>query len=117
MKFGWSGVISCSIVLLIAFQPRVAEAAKKKPRPRPHARRARAAPTPVERATGNTLEERLGSLVNGNVAHASEASIQIVEIDDGRVVAERAPNIPLAPASNMKLFTTAAAIDLLKPTF
>ena len=34
-----------------------------------------------------------------------------------RVVAERNPSTPLAPASNMKLFTTAAAIDLLHPDF
>ncbi|GAC1437230.1 MAG: D-alanyl-D-alanine carboxypeptidase/D-alanyl-D-alanine-endopeptidase [Thermoanaerobaculia bacterium] len=80
-------------------------------------RRARAAATPVDRATGANLAERLQSLINGSVSRASEASIQIIEIDSGRVIAEREPHQPLAPASNMKLFTTAAAIDLLKPTF
>src|SRR6185369_15847026 len=94
-------------------QPAAAEAAKKR---RP-ARRARVAATPVDKATGANLEERLASLINGTVSRASEASIQVVEIGSGRVVAERDPHQPLAPASNMKLFTTAAAIDLLKPTF
>ena len=114
MKFGWSRFIVVSIVLLIALQPEIAEAAKKK---RPSRRRARVAATPVDKATGATLEERLQSLISGTVSRASEASIEIVEMDNGRVVAERDPHQPLAPASNMKLFTTAAAIDLLKPTF
>jgi D-alanyl-D-alanine carboxypeptidase/D-alanyl-D-alanine-endopeptidase (penicillin-binding protein 4) len=76
----------------------------------------RPAPPPIA-ATGATFEERLNSLVNGSVSGASDASIQIVEVESGRVVAERNPQLAVAPASNMKLFTTAAAIDLLKPTF
>lgn len=80
-------------------------------------RRAKPAPVVVETAKGVTLEERLDSLVNGLTARNSEASLQVVEVDSGRVIAERNPQMPLAPASNMKLFTTGAAIDLLKPTF
>ncbi|MEO8557274.1 MAG: D-alanyl-D-alanine carboxypeptidase/D-alanyl-D-alanine-endopeptidase, partial [Actinomycetota bacterium] len=80
-------------------------------------RRRRPAPTPVEKAVGNTLEERIGSLINGSVSRASEASIEIVEIESGKVVGQKNAHEPLAPASNMKLFTTAAAIDLLKPSF
>src|SRR5450631_3571238 len=113
MKFGRSRFAVISIVLLIALLPQHADAAKK----RKSSRRARAAATPVDKATGATLEERLGSLINGTVARASEASIEVVEIANGRVVAEHEPHQPLAPASNMKLFTTAAAIDLMKPTF
>ena len=78
-------------------------------------KRAAAPAAPV--AVGNTLEERLSSLVNGTVPRSSDAGIQIVELESGRVVAERNPHVPLSPASNMKLFTTAAAIDLLKPSF
>jgi serine-type D-Ala-D-Ala carboxypeptidase/endopeptidase (penicillin-binding protein 4) len=113
MKFGRVHVLISVFVVLIALEPGAAEAAKKR---RP-SRRARAAATPVDKATGANLEERLASLINGKVSGASEASIQVVEMDSGRVVAERDPHQPLAPASNMKLFTTAAAIDLLKPTF
>jgi len=91
-----------------------AEAAKRKRRKA----RPKAAPAaPADLATGSTLQERLASLVNGSVARASEASIQVIDLGSGDVVAERNPNMPLAPASNMKLFTTAAAIDMLKPTF
>lgn len=75
------------------------------------------APPREETASGSSLEERLSSLVNGPVARGAESSIQIVELESGRVVAQRNPNMAVTPASNMKLFTTAAAIDLLKPSF
>src|ERR1041385_5201300 len=75
------------------------------------------APAIAGTAVGSTLGERLLSLMNGSVGRSSEASLQGVEVESGEVVAERTPHTPLAPASNMKLFTTAAAIDLLKPTF
>ena len=114
MKFGRSRFIVVSIVLLIALQPEIAEAAKKKRA----SRRARAAAaTPVDKATGSTLAERLQSLINGKVSSASEASIEIVEIDNGRVIAERDPHQALAPASNMKLFTTALALVRLGPQY
>jgi len=77
----------------------------------------KAAPPAPALPVGRTFEERLASLVNGSVARSSDASIQIVEVESGRAVAERNPHLPLSPASNMKLFTTAAAIDLLEPSF
>jgi len=100
------------VVLTLVFSPQ-SDAAKRRRKPR-----GKAAPAaPMDSASGNTLEERLNSLVNGNVSRISDTSIQIVEVDSGAVVAERNPHVPLAPASNMKLFTTAAAIDLLHPDF
>ena len=81
---------------------------KAKPKPKP-------APGPV--AVGVTFEERLSSLVNSSVSNASQAGIQVVELDSGRVIAQRNAHVPLSPASNQKLFTTAAAIDVLKPSF
>ncbi len=68
-------------------------------------------------ATGTTLEERLRSLADSSVAQSTDAGILIAEVDSGRIVAERNARMRLVPASNMKLFTTAAAIDLLKPSF
>ncbi|HWW61631.1 MAG TPA: D-alanyl-D-alanine carboxypeptidase, partial [Thermoanaerobaculia bacterium] len=103
-------------ILLILFVTFSADAApKKKKRAAPRKKAAPAAPLPT--AVGATLEERLASLVNSSTARSADTSIQIVEVESGRVVAQRNPNMPLAPASNMKLFTTAAAIDMLKPTF
>ena len=101
-----------ALILLVLFAPGDSEAARRKRRVR-----RRVPPAPAELAVGDTLEDRLDSLVNGKTAHAADTSIQIVEVDTGEVIAERNPHMPLAPASNMKLFTTGAAVDLLHPDF
>ncbi|HYI11192.1 MAG TPA: D-alanyl-D-alanine carboxypeptidase/D-alanyl-D-alanine-endopeptidase [Thermoanaerobaculia bacterium] len=120
-----------AVLLLLFIDPTASGQAKKKKSgskkatptkkaPPKKSTKKKAAPKPqpaVAMAVGRTLEERLGSLVNGSVSRSSEASIQIVELESGRVVAERNPHMAIAPASNMKLFTTAAAIDMLKPSF
>jgi D-alanyl-D-alanine carboxypeptidase/D-alanyl-D-alanine-endopeptidase (penicillin-binding protein 4) len=101
-------------LVLILFIP-VADAAKRR---RGKSRSRRSAPArPADAASGSTLSERVTSLMNGSVAGSSDVSLQVVDVDTGAVVAERNANVPLAPASNMKLFTTATAIDLLHPDF
>jgi len=113
-----SRVLAAALLLTMALFPATdAGAQKKKTRRKAPARKPAAAAPKRDVAVGNTLQERLASLANGNVARSSEASIQIVEVESGTVVAERNPHMPLAPASNMKLFTTAAAFDLLGPEF
>ncbi|MBV8519186.1 MAG: D-alanyl-D-alanine carboxypeptidase/D-alanyl-D-alanine-endopeptidase [Acidobacteria bacterium] len=117
-----SRLVALLAVLLIALvDPSAGAATKKKTTKKSTHRRAaatrKAAPAPVEAATGATFEERLASLVNGRTSASADTSIQVVELESGRVVAERNPHMVLAPASNMKLFTTAAAIDILKPSF
>src|SRR3954454_12577357 len=94
-----------------------AAALQKKRRRTPRRKATVKAPAIAGTAVGNTLNERLLSLMNGAVGRSSEASLQVVDVESGEVVAERSPHTPLAPASNMKLFTTASAIDLLKPSF
>ncbi len=110
-----------AVFLLLLVDPTVDAQAKKKkkttPRKKPATAKKAAPPAAPAAPIGRTFEERLNSLVNGSVARSAESSIQIVELESGRVVAERNPHMAVAPASNMKLFTTAAAIDLLKPTF
>jgi D-alanyl-D-alanine carboxypeptidase/D-alanyl-D-alanine-endopeptidase (penicillin-binding protein 4) len=114
-----------AVLLLVLTDVSHYEAAtkKKKAAPKKKTTTTRKAPAkkavapPVEVAVGRTFEERLSSLVNGSVARSADSSIQIVELETGRLIAERNPHMPVAPASNMKLFTTAAAIDMLKPTF
>jgi D-alanyl-D-alanine carboxypeptidase/D-alanyl-D-alanine-endopeptidase (penicillin-binding protein 4) len=105
-----------ALILIFTTSIDVSAAAVAKKRRKSRARRSAPA-VPADAAVGNTLEERLASLLNGNVARSSDASVEIVDVETGNVVAERSPNLPLAPASNMKLFTTAAAIDMLHPGF
>jgi len=112
--FRWRRVTAFSMLLLLLLFSNSALARKKKRR----SSRRRAAPAaPIDTASGTTLQERLASLLNGSVARSSLASVQVVEVESGTVIAERNPHQPLAPASNMKLFTTAAAIDMLHPEF
>jgi len=103
-------------LLFLITNLQIADAAVAKRRRRGSRRRAVAA-VPADVAVGANLQERLSSLMNGSVARSGQASLQVVELDNGSVIAQRDPDLPLAPASNMKLFTTAASIDLLKPTF
>ena len=110
-------LVAILTLLLFTFAPVSEAQAKKRTRRKTTTTRRKPQPAPGPVAVGTTLEERLGSLVNGSVAQSSLTSIQIVEMESGRVVAERGSHYPLAPASNMKLFTTAAAIDMLKPSF
>lgn len=108
------------VLFLFATADAPAQSKKKKSAPRRKTtatRKAKPNPPATPVAVGTTFEERLASLVNGSVAQSSETSIEVVDLETGRTVAQRAPHTPLAPASNMKLFTTAAAIDTLKPSF
>ncbi|HUR83005.1 MAG TPA: D-alanyl-D-alanine carboxypeptidase/D-alanyl-D-alanine-endopeptidase [Thermoanaerobaculia bacterium] len=114
-------LVAILAVLTLFLEPALGAQSKKKKKSTPKKKaaptRKAAAPRPLAVPVGATFEERLSSLVNGAVARGAMSSIQIVDLETGRVVSERNPHMPVAPASNMKLFTTAAAIDLLKPSF
>lgn len=64
-----------------------------------------------------SLEERLRPLVNQGLAQRSNSSVMIAEVESGRVVASENPARKVIPASNLKLVTTAAALDLLGEDF
>ncbi|HEV7763425.1 MAG TPA: D-alanyl-D-alanine carboxypeptidase/D-alanyl-D-alanine-endopeptidase [Thermoanaerobaculia bacterium] len=122
MTFPGARPVAILVVLLLTLLDVSVEAQTRKKKKTPPKKKAAAtrkvAPKPaVSVPVGATFEERLSSLVNGTVARSSDASIQIVELESGRSVAERNPHMSLSPASNMKLFTTAAAIDMLEPSF
>ena len=111
-------VLALLLALFAPFAEGQSKKKKKSTRRKPTTtRKAKPKPPPGPVAVGATFEERLRSLVNSSVAQSAISGIQVVEVDSGRVIAERAPHDALVPASNMKLFTTAAAIDLLKPSF
>ena len=111
-------VLALLLALFAPFAEGQSKKKKKSTRRKPTTtRKAKPKPPPGPVAVGATFEERLRSLVNSSVSQSAISGIQVVEVDTGRVVAERAAHDALVPASNMKLFTTAAAIDLLKPSF
>ncbi|HUP46800.1 MAG TPA: D-alanyl-D-alanine carboxypeptidase/D-alanyl-D-alanine-endopeptidase [Thermoanaerobaculia bacterium] len=116
MKLSITRIVASALAFLLVAPSPDLFAQKKQTKRKAPARRAPAPPQP-DIATGGSLEERLRSLLNGRVASNSEASIQIAEVESGRVVAERNPHMAVTPASNMKLFTTGAALDLLEADF
>jgi D-alanyl-D-alanine carboxypeptidase/D-alanyl-D-alanine-endopeptidase (penicillin-binding protein 4) len=110
--------IATALLLLLfnVFSASAADTAKRS-RAKSRSRRKAVPARPADAATGTTLSERVNSLMNGSVARSSDTSLQVVDVESGEVVAEKNAHLALAPASNMKLFTTGAAIDLLHPDF
>ncbi len=65
-------------------------------------------------ATGpQTLENRVDGVLNRNVATGANFSARVIDLQTGIELYSRNPDRPMMPASNMKLFVTAAALDLL----
>src|SRR5437660_7050330 len=60
-----------------------------------------------------TLENRLDQALNRNAATGAILSARVIDLQTGREIYSRAADRPMIPASNMKLFVTAAALDFL----
>lgn len=63
------------------------------------------------------FNRELDAIVKRLLPNGFEISLQVVDLDSGRVLMEKNPDLPLAPASTMKVVTTAAALSTLKPDF
>lgn len=59
--------------------------------------------------------ENISKLFNRTGISVPNSSISIVSLKDGKVIYQSNQTKPLAPASNLKLVTSAAALALLKP--
>ncbi|MDX1584042.1 MAG: D-alanyl-D-alanine carboxypeptidase/D-alanyl-D-alanine-endopeptidase [Thermoanaerobaculia bacterium] len=64
-------------------------------------------------SSAQSLAERLRPLMNQGLAQRSNSSLMVVDVESGEVVASENPNRKVIPASNLKLVTTAAALNLL----
>lgn len=77
--------------------------------------------TPTESAPPSreilNLRGQLDRAVDGMRWRRAQWSILAVSLDRGDVLYEREPDLMLAPASNMKILTTAAALYFLGPDF
>jgi D-alanyl-D-alanine carboxypeptidase/D-alanyl-D-alanine-endopeptidase (penicillin-binding protein 4) len=69
-----------------------------------------------QQAAGN-LKGELDSIVGRSSQRSVSLSIEVIKADTGEVVYQHNAGMPLLPASNMKLVTTAAAIDTLGSDF
>src|SRR5882672_2153353 len=60
-----------------------------------------------------SLENRLDAVLNRNASTGAIFSARVVDLQTARELYSRDADRPMMPASNMKLFTTAAALDFL----
>lgn len=76
--------------------------------------------TPANAAAPRTLEElraRVREMISRPEFAASNLAIKVASLDTGRVMLEENAGKWMQPASNMKLYTVAAALDRLGPDY
>lgn len=59
------------------------------------------------------LQRRIDEIIDSSNVASASWGVFVMSLRDGRVLYARAGDRPLIPASNMKLYTTAVALDLL----
>jgi len=88
----------------------------------PEDEQAAPAPTPVARPTAapRTAEElaaRIREIIHRPEFAASQLAVKVASLDTGRVLFEENAHKWMQPASNLKLFTVAAALDRFGPDY
>ena len=66
---------------------------------------------------GAELSERIREILNGKEAAKADFSLLLVDLASGETIYAHNADLPLKPASNMKLVTTGAALAVLGPEF
>ena len=59
----------------------------------------------------------LDKLLRSELPANCEISCQIADLDSGRVLMEKKPNLPLTPASTLKVVTSASALQEMGPEY
>ena len=75
------------------------------------------APTPNTPRTLADLQARIEQIVRQPALEPGIFAVKIVSLDTGDVIFEQSANKFVRPASNMKLYTVAAALDRLTPDY
>lgn len=70
-------------------------------------------PAPLSR----DLESRIRTVLASGCLDPGKTGVQVVALKDGTEIFAKNPDLPLKPASNQKLFTSAAALAMLKPDY
>ncbi len=63
------------------------------------------------------LRERISAVLEAPALRSARLGVSVIDVDSGRAIFARNDKELLNPASNVKLFTTAAALSLLGPEF
>ncbi len=75
------------------------------------------APAPAPLRTLPELRAKISEVLAKPELSSAMVGIKVVSLDNGRVLFEENANKLLRPASNMKLYTVAAALDCLSPDY
>lgn len=67
--------------------------------------------------SGQAIASAIEEVIAGSALATARLGIEVISLDTGEVVYARNADDPLNPASNVKLFTSAAALSLLGPGF
>ena len=97
------------LCLLVQAAPQVAPPQADPPPPAPTPALSAAAPARAPAV------DRIESLLGQGELKGARVAVSVVDVEQGQALFARNVDLPLAPASNMKLLTTAAAISLLGP--
>lgn len=95
---------------------------QRKPSPQPKEKVA--ASSPVQKATApspnpldSSLAKAIDQIIDGSELKQGRLGVFVMSLSDGRVVYSRDSDRLFTPASNMKAYTTAVAIDSLGPDY
>ena len=75
------------------------------------------AATPRHARRNPTLDQRIEKILAASDAQRGSWGFQVVELESGKLLYERDADHLFIPASNMKMFTTAAALEKLGPDY
>ena len=64
-------------------------------------------------ASSTELAKRIDSAIDSSDLHSARWGVSVVSMSDGATVYQRSADMLFTPASNMKIYTTAVALDLL----
>lgn len=68
-------------------------------------------------AQGPPFNKELTSIVENELQSGMVASIQVAELGSGKILMETNPDLPLVPASTLKIITSACALSYLGPDY
>lgn len=88
-------------------------AAAEKAKASPPAKQSTPAPVVVKPAADNALAAEIDRILNSSQTEPTRFGIFVTSLSDGRVIYSHDADKLFVPASNMKVYTTAVALDLL----